>query len=103
MRIEVLASAGGELRIGRWIEQHWLAVLNLLVALFAALPLAAPMLMAAGWQQAGRWIYSLYHLACHQYPARAYFLFGAAPVYEGDALGALARASHFVGSPELGW
>jgi uncharacterized membrane protein len=94
------------------LSRHWLAVFIFLVGLYIALPILAPVLMAKGAPEVGRWIYVLYRPACHQLPERSFFLFGAKPVYTLDelwALGAVDRSDdifvrqRFVGNPEVGF
>lgn len=96
-------AAAPRFRPGHWLLAHWLAIANLLVALFVALPLVAPLLLAAGLDAPARWLYGAYHLVCHQWPGRSYFLFGAEPYYAPATLGVLAQASDFVGDTRLGW
>ncbi|HZR97594.1 MAG TPA: DUF2085 domain-containing protein [Chloroflexota bacterium] len=87
------------------LTRHWLALLNLAAAVWAGLPLAAPALMAAGWQAPALLIYTLYHAACHQWPGRSYFLFGPRLVYDMDKLQAMGvgMARDFVGNAALGF
>ena len=68
-------------RVDRALTRHWLALFNVGFALLLALPIAAPILMAAGVAAPARWIYLIYTPACHQLPERSYFLFGERPVY----------------------
>jgi uncharacterized membrane protein len=68
-------------RLVAWVGQHWLAVVNGAVALFAFLPLAAPLLMAAGLMGPARVIYYAYSYTCHQMPSRSFFLFGQQMAY----------------------
>jgi uncharacterized membrane protein len=91
--------------LGYWLLQHWLALVNLAAALFAGLPLAAPLLMAAGWHAPALLIYTLYHAACHQWPGRSYFLFGPQVVYSMDELNraGLGMAREFVGDAAVGF
>jgi len=56
--------------------RHWLLGANAFFFLYTALPLAAPMLVAAGLVMPGRAIFAVYSLACHQLPQRSYFIFG---------------------------
>jgi uncharacterized membrane protein len=94
------------------LSRHWLAVFVFLVGLYIALPTLAPVLMAKGAPEVGRWIYVLYRPACHQLPERSFFLFGAKPAYTLDelwALGAVSRTDdifvrqRFIGTPEVGF
>ncbi|HEY63986.1 MAG TPA: DUF2085 domain-containing protein [Caldilineae bacterium] len=105
----------------RWMEaidrlvyrlaSHWLALFNVLVALFIALPVAAPVLMAHGAETPARWIYLAYMPACHQLPERSYFLFGEKRVYtiqELEARGmaeglSLFQRRRFLGNEVVGY
>jgi uncharacterized membrane protein len=70
----------------RRLADHWLAAFTVVLGLFVALPLAAPVLAAAGHDQPARWIYTAYRLACHQLPHRSVFLFGPHLTYEWASL-----------------
>jgi uncharacterized membrane protein len=86
-------------------QRYWLVAVNLAVVVFVGLPVLAPVLMAAGNVEAANAIYSAYHLVCHQWAFRSFFLFGPQVEY-GQALGSLVGADamyHTVGSPELGY
>jgi uncharacterized membrane protein len=62
-------------------SQHWLAVLNTMVAIYIGLPILAPVLMANGATRAGQAIYTLYRPMCHQKASRSLFLFGEQLAY----------------------
>jgi uncharacterized membrane protein len=64
-----------------WAIDHWLAGANLLVATYVVLPLLAPLLAAAGADEAAATIYWLYSYACHQLPSHSWFLFGEKMAY----------------------
>lgn len=64
-----------------WLQQHWLLLVNLAVAVFVALPLLAPILMAVGQADLARTIYYLYSYTCHQLPSRSFYLFGYQMAY----------------------
>jgi uncharacterized membrane protein len=68
-------------KIARFLGRHYLAVLNLLIALYVGLPFLAPVLMNAGYPGLARPIYSTYGAVCHQMAFRSVFLFGDQPVY----------------------
>jgi len=68
------------------IARHWLLLINLAVGVYLFLPLAAPVLVNAGYERPARVIYSNYSFACHQLPERSYFLFGENPIYSLSAL-----------------
>src|SRR3954469_9882333 len=88
-----------------FVVRHWLALLNPAAAVWAGLPLAAPALMAAGWHGPALAIYALYHVACHQWPGRSYFLFGPRLVYGMDELqsAGVGMAREFVGDAAMGF
>ena len=73
-------------RIAAGIARHWLAVFNIIVALFIALPFLAPVLMHAGATGAGTLIYKVYSPTCHQLPERSIFLFGPEQFYSVQQL-----------------
>lgn len=75
---------GWAIRLNRGLlgfARHWLAVFNLLVFTYAALPFVAPALMQAGATRPASWIYTLYSPFCHQLAFRSWFLFGEQPAY----------------------
>lgn len=68
--------ANGINRTANWIARHWLALFNVLVAVFLGLPVLAPVLMHAGATGPATVIYRAYAPTCHQLPERSIFLFG---------------------------
>jgi uncharacterized membrane protein len=64
-----------------WATEHWLLLCNALIALYVALPLAAPALLALGWAGPASLIYWLYSYACHQLPSHSWFPFGNQMAY----------------------
>jgi uncharacterized membrane protein len=58
------------------VIDHWLAAMNWLMAVYVALPVAAPLLVALGYQAPADAVYRLYSYACHQLPSHSWFLFG---------------------------
>lgn len=58
------------------LARHWLLVFNTLLAVFAGLPLLAPILLAKGFTGPANAIYSAYRHTCHQLPSRSYFILG---------------------------
>jgi uncharacterized membrane protein len=65
-----------------WFSHHWLAVFNVITAIYVGLPFMAPVLMHAGLTGPAQAIYTVYYPLCHQFPYRSWFLFGAQPNYE---------------------
>lgn len=62
-------------------SRHWLFVLNTLLSIFVTLPVLAPILLAAGFNEPANAIYAAYSLVCHQMPSRSYFIFGHQVAY----------------------
>jgi uncharacterized membrane protein len=86
------------------ISRHWLAVVNLLVALGIVGALAAPLLQASGATSLASAVYGFYHGLCHQWAFRSFFLFGPSVVYGREQLDTLGVDPFaFVGTPDLGW
>lgn len=69
-----------------WIARHWLALFNMVIALYLILPTMAPALEKIGLHTPASLIYSAYSVTCHQLPERSYFLFGERPLYSLSAL-----------------
>lgn len=63
------------------LSRHWLAVVNLLTAIFAGLPVLAPWLQSRGLDVPARFIYLAYRATCHQRPERSFFIFGEKMAY----------------------
>lgn len=93
-------------RFAAWLARHWLAVFNVLVALFVGLPFLAPVLMEAGAAGPANLIYAAYAPTCHQLPERSFFLFGREIVYdvhELEATGALPEGLNILQRQALRW
>ena len=57
-------------------SRHWLAIFNIVVAIYVSLPVLAPVLMSSGINGPARLIYSIYSPLCHQMASRSFFLGG---------------------------
>jgi len=89
-----------------WLLRHWLVLVGLGVALYTALPVAAPFLMQAGQERAGRLIYLLFLPLCHQMPERSFFMFGAQSTYTLEELAAHLGGQiplRYIGDAVLGY
>ena len=64
-----------------FLSRHWLFFANLVVAIFAGLPLLAPFLMSKGLELPAQIIYVAYRVQCHQKPERSFFPFGYQMAY----------------------
>ena len=69
------------------LARHWLGFVGGLLGLYAGLPLAGPLLMAAGVTTPANVIYTVYRLFCHQLPSRSSFLWGQQICYCDRCLG----------------
>lgn len=94
------------------LSRHWLLLFNLVVGLYVALPILAPMLMEAGLTTPARIIYTAYSPMCHQMAFRSFFLGGEQPVYPRALAGAsrvkpfeayAASLSEFQNIPSEDW
>jgi uncharacterized membrane protein len=84
--------------------RHWLLALNLTVGLFLGGAIATPALALLGWRAAADALYAAYHLTCHQWAFRSFFLFGPQPTFsQADLISRSLDPYTFVGSPALGW
>lgn len=100
-------------RIGRlalllvnWLVRHLLLLLTFALALYALLPLFAPVLMYVGHERAAKGIYLLFRPLCHQLPERSFFLFGPQPVYSIAELSAALGGAvpvRYIGDARLGY
>jgi uncharacterized membrane protein len=110
-------------RFTYWLSSHYLALLNIIVLVYLALPVLAPVFMKVGLETPARIIYRGYGFVCHQLAFRSFFLFGEQPVYPRTAAGmagllslkqatgldeastgdALLAASRFVGNDVVGY
>ena len=101
-----------------FFARHWLAVFNLVVFVYVAMPFAAPTLLELGADRPARWIYAVYSPLCHQLAFRSFFLFGGQPVYPRAAAGThwttygqatgqseddFFNARRFTGNPRVGY
>jgi len=93
-----------------WLGRYWLLAFLLVWGLFNLLPWLAPLFMEAGWDVAGRFIYTSYTFFCHQLPQRSFFLLGERPMFELHEIQAAWQDTtdplvlrQFIGNPEMGW
>lgn len=63
------------------LSRNWILLFNLVVGLYAGLPILAPILMKAGAEGPARVIYTAYSPMCHQMASRSFFLFGEQVAY----------------------
>jgi uncharacterized membrane protein len=63
------------------IARRWVWGLNVVGAIFVALPILAPILAAHGQQSTAGWIYRSFHLLCHQEADRSFHIQGYKMAY----------------------
>jgi len=94
-------------RMMLFVSKHWLALVNIVVGLYALLPFASPLFYHLGYDGMGHFIQVIYRPFCHQLPERSYFLFGDRLVYSANDLQSLvgldALTQHFVCNETLGF
>lgn len=97
---------GGIERVVRFAVEHWLFVANSALFLFITLPVLAPIFMKLGWTGPANVIYFVYAATCHQWPFRAYFLFGPEWTYSFETIQRIAGSAGvytFVGNEAMGY
>jgi uncharacterized membrane protein len=67
--------------------RHWLAIVMVILGLYATLPWVAPTLMKLGATGPANVLYTLYSPMCHQFAFRSIFLFGEQPFYPREIAG----------------
>ncbi len=77
-----------------WFSKHYLAVLNVLVALYIGIAFLAPLLMEAGVIGPAALIYKGYSAVCHQLAYRSFFVFGEQYAYPAKAAGVTSLISY---------
>jgi uncharacterized membrane protein len=87
--------------------RHWLLTLNATLAAFLTCALAAPVFSAVGWTGLATPLYIAYHLTCHQWAFRSFFLFGQqhpiAIFSQQQLADSGADPFTFIGNPQVGW
>jgi len=89
-----------------WLSRHWLALFNVLIGLYTAGALCAPVFMHWGWVDGGKVLHTFYKPFCHQYPFRSWFLFGeqgAYPLHEPISVIAMNQSSRYLGDVDTGY
>lgn len=93
-----------------WISNHWFEVFLIVYGIWIWLPFLAPVFMNLGWEGAGKTIYFIYSLFCHQLPERSFFFFGEKTMYTLSEIQAAWQDTvnpmilrQFIGNPEMGW
>lgn len=74
-------------KFSNWFAQHYLALANIFLLIYAGLPFLAPVLLRAGATLPAAVIYKMYSPLCHQLAFRSWFLFGEQPFYPRELAG----------------
>ena len=74
----------GRERFSLWFSRHYLALVNIILAVYVFLPILAPVMMKLGQTEPANRIYRLYRPLCHQLAFRSFFLFGEQAHYPLD-------------------
>lgn len=74
-------------RITHFLAHHYLALVNVLLLLYAGLPFLAPVFMKTGFPLGATIIYKIYSPMCHQLAFRSWFLFGEQAFYPRELAG----------------
>ena len=95
---------------GNWLSSRWLGIFLLVYGAWVFIPFLAPLFMHVGWTGAGKGIYLVYSVFCHQLPERSYFLFGEQINYSLSEIQSVWKNSanllvlrQFIGSETMGW
>lgn len=68
-------------KLSLWISKWYMHVILILLAVYITLPVAAPILLDRGKNNAAKAIYLIYSPLCHQLPYRSFFINGVQPFY----------------------
>ena len=109
----------GRERFSLWFSRHYLALINVILALYVFLPILAPVMMKIGYTDHATTIYQLYRPLCHQLAYRSFFLFGEQAAYpldvpagsdrltyqqvSGNSREDMQLASEFIGNEHVGY
>lgn len=110
---------GSRERFSLWFSRHYLALINIVLALYVFLPVLAPVMLKLGQVKPANTIYGLYRPLCHQLAYRSFFLFGeqvhypldvpansgwlSYPEVSGNPSQDMQLASEFVGNERAGY
>src|SRR5712692_3791822 len=88
----------------KWADRRRLALLNTLIVPFIVGPVVTPLLLAGGATSTATAFYRFFHLLCHQWAFRSFFVLGTQATYSRDQLSALGVDPYsFVGDAQMGW
>lgn len=81
-----------------------LTFLNALVLAFIIGPVVTPLVLAAGATNVAAVLYRFFHVLCHQWAFRSFFVLGPQATFSRDELNALGVDPYtFMGDAQTGW
>jgi len=81
-----------------------LTFLNALALVFIIGPIVTPLVLAAGATGGAAALYRFFHLLCHQWAFRSFFVLGPQATFSRDELNALGVDPYtFMGDAQTGW
>src|SRR5512135_1573730 len=93
-----------------FLRRYWIIPVSILLGIYTFLPFFAPLFMHLGLDWAGKSIYLVYSLLCHQLPERSFFLFGSRFTYPLAEIQTAWQNTNnplilrqFIGNPVMGW
>src|SRR5712691_8689581 len=90
--------------VAAWASARRLTLLNGLTIWFVVGPIATPFLLAAGGTTTAGVLYRFFHLLCHQWAFRSFFVLGPQLTISHDQLDALSVDPYaFIGDAQTGW
>jgi uncharacterized membrane protein len=94
----------------QWIGDHWFGFFLVVYGLWVFVPFLAPLFMQMGWVGAGKAVYLVYSLFCHQLPERSFFFFGEKSMYSLAEIQSVWQDTNnpmilrqFIGNSSMGW
>ncbi len=87
-----------------WADRRRLALLNTLVVPFIVGPVVTPLLLAAGATSTATAFYRFFHLVCHQWAFRSFFVLGSQATFSFAQFAVLVSPMALDGLTQLvGW
>ena len=107
---KIVLQPGASRSIGARLAASWFTIFVLFYGLWVGLPFLAPVFMHLNWSGAGKAIYFIYSVFCHQLPERSFFLFGQKSMYSIKEINSVWKNTlnpmilrQFIGGESMGW
>ena len=107
---KIVLQPGASRSIGARLAASWFTIFVLFYGLWVGLPFLAPVFMHLNWSGAGKAIYFIYSVFCHQLPERSFFLFGQKSMYSIKEINSVWKNTlnpmilrQFIGDESMGW